>query len=177
MLDAGKLAFERAGVERVAQADMQPLGADRLDHEIDRAGAHRRDHIVDAAMGGLHDHRHVDGGLAHFGEHAEAVEIGHDQIENDAIDPRAVGSGEQRQRTVAGVARERLVFELVQHALQEPALHRIVVDNEDGHRVPWSPQRIGDGTRTLCRFGALCGRRLKGVLSGGKPKTKVPRPI
>ena len=43
--------------ERVAQRHLQPLGADRLDHEIGRAGAHRRDDIVDAAMRGLHDHR------------------------------------------------------------------------------------------------------------------------
>ena len=41
-LDAGKLALERAGGERVAQRHLQPLGADRLDHEIDGARAHRR---------------------------------------------------------------------------------------------------------------------------------------
>ena len=58
--DARELAFERAGIERVAQADLQPLDADRLDHEIDGAGAHRRHHIVDAAVRGLHDHRHID---------------------------------------------------------------------------------------------------------------------
>ncbi len=97
-----QFAFERAGVERVAQADMQPLGADRLDHEIDRAGAHRRDHIVDAAMRGLHDHRHVDRRLAHFGEHAEPVEIRHHQIEDHAIDPRAV-----RARRAAPAPRRR----------------------------------------------------------------------
>ena len=136
LLDPRQFAFERAGIERVAHADMQPFGADRLDHEIDRAGAHRRHDIVDAAMRGLHDHRHVDRGLAHFRQHAHAVEIGHDQIEDHAIDPRAVGSGEQRQRGVAGVARQRLVFELVQHPFEEPALHRIVIDNEDGHAFP-----------------------------------------
>ena len=81
---------------------MQPLGADRLDHEIDRAGAHRGNDIVDAAMRGLHDHRHVDRRLAHFGEHAHAVEIGHHQIEDHAIDARADGASEQRQRSVAG---------------------------------------------------------------------------
>ncbi len=49
---------------------------------------------------------------------------------------RAVGSGEQRQRRVAAVARQRLVLELVQHALEQPALHRIVIDNENGHANP-----------------------------------------
>ncbi len=81
---------------------MQPFGADRFDHEIDGPGAHRGDDIVDAAVRGLHDHRHVDCGLAHFGEHAHAVEIGHDQIEDHAIDVRAPsGPGEHRQRGVA----------------------------------------------------------------------------
>jgi len=89
-----------------------------------------------AAMRGLHDHRHVDCRLAHFRQHAHAVEIGHHQIEDHAIDPRAVGPGEQRQRRVAGVAHDRLVFEFVQRGFKEPALHRIVVDNKDGHECP-----------------------------------------
>ena len=60
-LDQLEFALERARRERVAQRDLQPLGADRLDHEIDGAGAHRGDDIVDAAMGGLHDHRDASG--------------------------------------------------------------------------------------------------------------------
>ena len=56
-LDAGKLAFEHAGGQRIAQRYLQPLGADRLDHEIGRARAHGGDDVVDAAVGGLHDHR------------------------------------------------------------------------------------------------------------------------
>ena len=55
--DALQFALQRAGVERIAQRHLQPLDADRLDHEILGAGAHRRHHIVDAAMGGLHDRR------------------------------------------------------------------------------------------------------------------------
>src|SRR3982074_3499723 len=46
-----------AGVGRVAQRPREPLGADRLDHEIGGARAHRGDHVVDAAVRGLHDHR------------------------------------------------------------------------------------------------------------------------
>ena len=90
-LDARDFALERAGGERIAQRDLQAFGAGRLDHEIDRAGAHRRHHVVDAAMGGLHDHRHADVALAQLGEHAEAVEIGHDEIEHDAIDGGLLG--------------------------------------------------------------------------------------
>ena len=63
------------------------------------------------------------------------------------------------KRGVAGVAHDGLVFELVQRGFKEPALHRIVVDNKDGHDAP------GGRNGTLCRFGSLCGRRLKGVLS------------
>jgi hypothetical protein len=50
----------------------------------------------------------------------------------------------------------------LQHGLEQPALHRIVIDNEDGHLLVPSRLRCS----TLCRFGSLCGRRLNGVLSG-----------
>ena len=133
MLDAVKLAFQRAGVKRVAQADLHALGPDRFDDEIDGAGAHGGDDVVDAAVRGLHDHRHGDAGLAQSGKHAETIEVRHHQIEDHAVDPRAVGSGEQRQRGIAVVAGDDLVAEFLQHALEQPALHRIVIDDEDGH--------------------------------------------
>ena len=66
-------------------------------------------------------------------QHAEPVEVRHHQIEDHAIDPRAVRPGEQRQRGVAVVEHDRLVVEFLQHALEQPALHRIVIDDEDGH--------------------------------------------
>ena len=130
MLEPGQLAFERAGVEGVAQADLQPLGADWLDDEIDGAGAHRRDHVVDAAMGGLHDHRQLDAGLAQPRQHAQPIEVRHHQIEDHAIDPAAVRQTEQLQRRIAVVERERLVAELLQHAFKQAALDRVVVDDE-----------------------------------------------
>ena len=133
MPDAGKLAFERAGVERIAQAHVHALGADRFDDEVDGAGAHRGHYVVDATMRGLHDHRHVDRGLAQSGEHTETVQVRHHQIEDDAVDAPAVGTGKQGERGVAVIKRHRLVAEFLQHALKEPALHRIVVDDEDCH--------------------------------------------
>ncbi len=84
-------------------------------------------------MGGLHDHRHIDGSLTQAREHAEPVEIRHHQIEDHAIDPRAVGAAEQSQRRIAVVEHDGLVAGLLQHGLEQPALHRIVIDNEDGH--------------------------------------------
>ena len=95
-LEALELGLERAGRQRIAQRDLQPLGADRLHDEIDRAGAHRRHHRVDAAMRGLHDDRDAEPGVAHAREHAIAVEIGHHEVEDDAVDPRSVRTGQDR---------------------------------------------------------------------------------
>ena len=133
MLDAVEFAFERAGVERVAQADLQPLGADRLDHEIGRPRAHRRDDVVDATVRGLDDDRHRDGVVAQPRQHAETVKVRHDQIEDHTIDAGAVGSGEQRRCRVAAFRRDHLVAELLHHAFEEPALHGIIIDDENGH--------------------------------------------
>ncbi len=74
----------------------------------------------------------------------------------------AVGAAEQRQRRIAVVEHDRLIAELVQHALQQPALHRIVIDDEDGH---FFISLGGLARRALSRFGAISPRRLKGVLS------------
>jgi hypothetical protein len=116
--DAVELALERAGIERVAQADVQAFGADRLDHEVDGARAHRGDDIVDAAVRGLHDHRRRDPRLPHFRQHAKPVEIRHHQVEDDAIDARAVRRIEQRQCGIAVVAGQRLVAEFFAACLQ-----------------------------------------------------------
>ena len=70
------------------------------------------------------------------------------------------GPIEQRQRGIAVVAGHRLVAEFLQHAFEQPALHRIVVDNEDGH---WFPRQYAE--RPVCRFGALWPRGLKAVLT------------
>ena len=95
------------------------------------ARAHRGDHVVDAAMGGLHDHRDGDAGLAHLGEHAQSVEVGHDEIEDDRVDARAVGAGERGDPGVAALGHDRLVAGLAHHVVEEPALHGIVVDDQN----------------------------------------------
>ena len=118
----------------VAQRHLEPLGADRLDHEIGRARAHRRHHIVDAAMRGLHDHRHVLAGLAHARQHAEAIEIGHDEIEHHAVEALAVRSAASRPASPLS-AIDRLVAELPHHVVEQAALDGIVIDDENtrGH--------------------------------------------
>ena len=84
-------------------------------------------------MRGLHDHRHGAAGLAHPRQHAEPVEIGHHEIEHDAVE--ALGAGEQRRGLIAALGDRRLVAELPHHVVEQAALNRIVVDNENtrGH--------------------------------------------
>ena len=82
-------------------------------------------------MRGLHDHRDGEAGLAHLGEHAEPVEVGHDEIEHDRVDARALGAGEQRDRRVAALGDDRLVAEPAHHVVEEAALHGIVVDDQN----------------------------------------------
>ena len=131
----GDLAFERAARKRVLQRYREALGADRLDHEIDGTRPHRGDHIVDAAMGGLDDHGNRKPGVAHSCEHAEAVEVRHDEVEHDAIG-RGLVAGEHRGESgFAAIDHDGLVARLGRHVLEEPALHRVVIDDKDalGH--------------------------------------------
>ena len=77
-------------------------------------------------------------GLAHLAEHAEAVEIGHHEIEHDAFEVRA-----HRTPSSSAIAASppsavtTLIAGLFHHVLQEAALYGIVVDDEDalGHRA------------------------------------------
>ena len=116
---------------------MQALGADRLDHEIIGAGAHGGDDRLDRAVRGLDDDRRADLALPHSGEHAHAVEIGHDEIENQQINRRTFGALESRERLIAAFDRLGLVAEAPDHGFEKPALNGIVVGNQYGrnHQV------------------------------------------
>ena len=149
-LDALQFAGEPLRGERVAQRYLQAFWRRRLDHEVGGARAHRRHHIVDAAMGGLHDHRDIEAGLAHARQHAEPVEVRHHQVEHHAIDARRLRTGEQADRGVAAVGGERQVAEALDHRLQQAALDRVVVDDEDGFG-----HQVLQTTDKLCRFGAM----------------------
>ena len=81
-------------------------------------------------MRGLHDHRRGQPGLADAGEHAEAVEIGHHQVEHHGVDLCGIGAGQQRGGRIAAFGDDDLVARAGEHALKEAALHRIVVDDE-----------------------------------------------
>ncbi len=93
----------------------------------------------------------VIGVLPQTRQDAETVEVRHHQVEDHAVDRGAVRPGEQRCAGVAAFGDHDLIAEFLQHALEEPALHRIVIDNENGQSVPLAAFLAS----TLCRFGAL----------------------
>ena len=130
-----QFVFERVDAQRVLDRDLQPLGADGLDDKVQRAGAHRGNHRFDRAMRGLDDRGNPDRPPAHALKHAHAVEVGHDQIENDEIDRRALRQFQPRQRLFPGRRRLDVIAESPAHGLQQPALNGIVVNDEDqgGH--------------------------------------------
>jgi hypothetical protein len=130
-LDAGKLALEHPRGERIAQRHVQAFGADRLDHEVGRTSTHRVDDVVDSAVRSLHDDRDAEACVAHPGEHAHAVEIGHDEVENDGIDGRAVRAAEQRSRGLAAVGDHRLVAGLANHVVEKSAGDGIIIDDQN----------------------------------------------
>ena len=72
---------------------------------------------------------------AHAREHAEAVEIRHHQIEDHAVDARTVACEQHPDRRLAAFRRHSLVAEAGDQVLDQPALHGIIVDDEDsfGH--------------------------------------------
>jgi hypothetical protein len=151
MADALQLAFQCAGVERIAQAYLQPLDADRLDHEILGAGPHRRYHIVDAAMGGLHDDGNVEPGFADFGQHAHAVEAGHHKIEHHGIDNRRVRGGQRRDGGVAAIDDDGLIAAFLHHVFDQAARDRVVVgdQNAGSHGFPRALQLSVSNRGTL----------------------------
>ena len=135
---ATNLAGERIGRKRVLDGELQTFRADGLHDEVGGAGAHRRDDGFDRAMRRLHDDRRLQLLLAHFGEHAHAVEIGHDEIENEQRDRRRIRRLEAGQRELAAFDAFRLITEPTNHRLEEAPLHGIVIgyENRRSHRRP-----------------------------------------
>ncbi len=140
---APQLVLERVDPERVLDRHLEPLRADRLDDEIDRACAHRGNDRLDRAMRRLDNGGNRYVALAHAGEHAHAVEIGHHQIENEEIDRLLVIRLQPCERGLTGLERLDLVAEPLRHRLQKATLDGIVIDNKDegGHRESWRLRR------------------------------------
>ena len=138
MPDALKFAFQRAGIERIAQGHLQAFDADRLHHEIVRPGPHCGHHIVDTAVGGLYDHRQIEADIANLGQHTHAVEAGHDEIEHQRIDGLRIGIDQMGEGGIAAVHCHGVVTAALHHVLDEATLYGIVVGNQDSrnHGIP-----------------------------------------
>ena len=164
--DALQFALQRAGVERIAQRHLQPLEADRLDHEILGAGAHRRHHIVDAAMGGLHDHGDVEAGFADLGQHAHAVEAGHHEIEHHGVDRRRVGGGQQRRSRRRRNRRRR------SHSrISAPCFRPAGAAPHRRRRSKWWQPWLSPHVTTIClEFGALSPMPINALLNLAVPR-------
>ena len=59
-----QFVLERAEFQRIAQRNLQALGADGLHHKIDGAGPHGGDDGLDRAIGGLDDDGDLDRDLS-----------------------------------------------------------------------------------------------------------------
>ncbi len=157
---AADFAFQRGEAQGVLDRNLHPFGGDRLDHEIQRAGAHGRDHRFNRAMRCLHDDRRVDLALAHALQHAHAVEIGHDEIEDQQIDAGLVGGLQARQSRLAAVDRLGLIAKSPHHDFQQAALNGIIVGDQNGR----DHQESFAARRRRRRFAPICAIRVNAVL-------------
>ena len=90
------------------------------------------DHVVDAAVRGLHDHRDASSPASRI--RASTPRPSRSGITRSSTTQsmrRAVGAGEQRGGRSPPSASDRLVAELAHHVVEQPALHRIVIDDEN----------------------------------------------
>ncbi|MGY4482347.1 hypothetical protein ACVWWR_001538 [Bradyrhizobium sp. LM3.2] len=89
-------------------------------------------------MGGLHDDGDAEARFADFRQHAHAVEAGHHEIEDDAVDNGRIGGGEDGDRGVAGIHDDRLIAAFLHHVFDQPAGYSVVIgdQNTGSHGVP-----------------------------------------
>jgi hypothetical protein len=83
-------------------------------------------------VGGLHDHRNIASGILHARQYAHAVEIGHHQVEDHAVDPHP--AADVLHRRVAALCGDRVVAETLHHVFDEATLDWIVVDDQHNLR-------------------------------------------
>ncbi len=134
-LEPPRLPLQRVEAKRVLDRDLKPLGPNRLHHEIERPGAHGRKDRLDRAARRLHNGRDLEAFLAHLAEHGHAVEIGHDEIEDQKADRRSARRLQAQQRRLAALGELGRVAEAIDQRFKQPALEGIVVydQNSRGH--------------------------------------------
>ena len=86
-------------------------------------------------MRGLDHGWRRDPALTHARQHSHAVEVGHDQIENDQIDRGSVRRLQPGETRRARFGCFDFIAKSPRHGLQEPTLHGVIVDDQDqgGH--------------------------------------------
>ena len=89
-------------------------------------------------MGGLDDDRNVDTGVMHPRKDAQAIEIRHDEIENDAVETLRPLAHKQRHGRISAVGQHGLVAGSAHHVFKQAPGNRIVIDDKDtlGHHTP-----------------------------------------
>jgi hypothetical protein len=89
--------------------------------------------------------------IADFRQHAHAVEAGHHEIEDDAIDGGGIWCGQDGNRGVTGIHDDRLVAAFLHHVFDQPAGYSVVVgdQNTGSHGVPCTLQLSVSNRGTL----------------------------
>ncbi|MCY1222594.1 hypothetical protein D9M72_346920 [compost metagenome] len=124
------LAVAARHLQRIADRDRQPLRRDGLHQEVEGTRLHRVNHGFDAALAGLYDDRHIDAALGQRFKEAVPVHFRHQQVEQNDIDHAALAL-QELQTAAAIVGEMRYMAETLDHVRQQPALHRIVINDQN----------------------------------------------
>ena len=100
----------------------------------------------------LHNHGQIDAALSQPRQHAHAVKIGHDEIENEKGHSRLCAMVQTGQSSLTPIDGLGVVAEAANHGFEEPSLNGVVVCNQNGE-IHIGPKRrhISDALRTMWR--------------------------
>ena len=127
---ASDLGGQALHLHGVAHADQQAFRAHRFDEEVLGPGLHGLDHHVDAAVGRQDDDRLIDPGATQFGQAFQPRHLGHHHVQQDQVGPAAARHPVDGLAAAGGM--DHGVAVPLQHGLDQPALGRIVVNDQDG---------------------------------------------
>jgi hypothetical protein len=142
----------RVGVgssEERAHAGEELFEGERLDEVVVGARVEAGDAVADRVAGGEHEDRGAVAVGAQAAAHLEAVELGHEHVENDRVGWRGRDGGE---RLVAVVRLLDVVAVELEGALECIAHAALVVDDKDPHHVvPQTVRRASVGESRAAR--------------------------
>ena len=140
---AAHLFLEGFEPHGVLDRDLQTLRAYGLDDEIKGPRPRGGHDGFDGCGRGLHDDRGGETALAHAQQHAHAIQIGHDQIKDQAVHARQVSGHQAVEGGFAPIDQLGVIAESADHGFEEPTLNGVVVGDQDGqcHAVASIPGR------------------------------------